>query len=809
MNDLVSLSELFDYKIFRIPDYQRGYAWGESQLNDFWDDIENLTDNRNHYTGMLSLRELSLDEISSWIEEKWIVKDKGYKAYHVVDGQQRLTTFTILVSCIIKFASKNGIQYLNGDSLETLKSRYIIETKKPENIQKAYKFGYETDNPSFKYLRFIILEEDSGEGVDETFYTINLFKAKEFFDSKIANLFAKRGLPGLENLFRKLVNNLQFNIHLISSDTDVFVAFETMNNRGKKLSNLEILKNRLIYLTTIYADKDLDSDGKVILRNKINEAWKEIYKQLGRNKNHPLDDDEYLKNHWSMYFKYSRNKGDDYVKFLLNQYFSPKAVFGLSRPLLNDFDVDENGEVVNEFVDPLTTDDLLAPSEINNYIDSIKSLSNYWFYSFYPDNCPFMSEDEKEYVRKLNRVGIGYFRTLVVASFCNKKVQTEQRLRLFSLIERTIFIFFRMANWMSTYQSTVAYNFARDLYKGERDIEEVIKSYEESLAANMRSAIDTFIAKITSYFDNKDGFYTWSGLHYFLFEYELEKYKNTNVKKLDSWEDFTKGKKDRISIEHIYPQTPKNLYWRNAFRGYSEEEKRRLTGSLGNMLALSQSVNSSLQNDSFDDKKNGTKDRTRGYHNGSHSEVEVAQYSSWGPQNILERGMLLLNFLERRWGVILTEDEKYKILGLEFLKEERDVGPELATPDILIRNSDFTEKEKDLLLEKIEGKSDFIVELYDTLFYKLKDYLPDLKETVVKPYIGLKTPDTNLIVLVHLHQDNIRLFILNEPLNDSLKIGQFNSDEYNWSHKYKLTLTSCDQIEQIAAAIMDSYNQMK
>lgn len=35
-NELKSLNEIFQYKLFRIPDYQRGYAWKESQLVDFW-----------------------------------------------------------------------------------------------------------------------------------------------------------------------------------------------------------------------------------------------------------------------------------------------------------------------------------------------------------------------------------------------------------------------------------------------------------------------------------------------------------------------------------------------------------------------------------------------------------------------------------------------------------------------------------------------------------------------------------------------------------------------------------------------------
>ncbi len=42
MNELKSLSQIFQERIFRIPDYQRGYAWQAAQLRDFWEDIVNL-----------------------------------------------------------------------------------------------------------------------------------------------------------------------------------------------------------------------------------------------------------------------------------------------------------------------------------------------------------------------------------------------------------------------------------------------------------------------------------------------------------------------------------------------------------------------------------------------------------------------------------------------------------------------------------------------------------------------------------------------------------------------------------------------
>ena len=43
MEEPKSLDSLFKEKIFRIPDYQRGYAWQREQLKDFWEDLINLS----------------------------------------------------------------------------------------------------------------------------------------------------------------------------------------------------------------------------------------------------------------------------------------------------------------------------------------------------------------------------------------------------------------------------------------------------------------------------------------------------------------------------------------------------------------------------------------------------------------------------------------------------------------------------------------------------------------------------------------------------------------------------------------------
>ena len=101
---LLSLSEIFNNKIFRIPDFQRGYSWEERQLDDFWEDIQNLNPNKVHYIGLLTVEPVKNSEIiniEKWNDDLWLLK-KGMSAYYVIDGQQRLTTLIILLHEILR-----------------------------------------------------------------------------------------------------------------------------------------------------------------------------------------------------------------------------------------------------------------------------------------------------------------------------------------------------------------------------------------------------------------------------------------------------------------------------------------------------------------------------------------------------------------------------------------------------------------------------------------------------------------------------------------------------------------------------------
>ena len=694
MEKPIPLERLFNKKIFRIPDYQRGYAWREDQLKAFWEDLVNLKGDRLHYTGVLTLKESPSVEKDS--NEFWLVEDHSYSVYNVVDGQQRLTTFVIFIQALTEFfhsfpdhkgKSAKDIFVTDSLTLSNIEECYLFKSN-PKGEFRTYKFGYTKDNPSQRYLRHRVLSEPGGNSVQETFYTLNLGNAKTYFSQQIAELHRLRGLDGLADLFKRLTKRLLFNEYVIENEFDVFVAFETMNNRGKKLSDLELLKNRLIYLTTLYGGDQLDEGGRTELRNDINSAWKEIYYQLGRNKSKPLNDDDFLRAHWISYFKYSRDTGRDYARFLLTEHFTPQAIHDLVErdarleaivEQRSESEQDDDDETVAAALEKPTAaqDSKLAPEAIRDFVTSLGKSAEHWFNTFYPHLATDMSNAEWSAIDRLNRIGMGYFRPLVMVVL--KTVGNEsERLLIFAKIERFIFIAFRIGTSRSNYRSSEFYNFARALDRSEATLDDILKhlsaALEYAFDQDNKLRINEFYSILIKKFEEGSGYYGWAGLRYFLYEYEQHLLSVSRQQKVE-WSDLLKPGKDRISIEHIYPQTP-TPEWEAAFKDISEKDKVRLAGSIGNLLLLSMSINASLQNGKFADKKvprfDGARNKIRnGYSDGSHSEIEVAMNENWGPEQIRDRGIHLVKFMESRWDFSLRDEEREKLLFIDATKPEQ------------------------------------------------------------------------------------------------------------------------------------------
>lgn len=690
MDEPKSLDSLFKEKLFRIPDYQRGYAWRHEQLKDFWEDLVNLAEGRSHYTGVLTLKEIPNRDVKPNDKEFWLVEDYSYKLYHIVDGQQRLTTFVIFLQAFVDLfrglpenngKADQGIYITDTLNVSAVHEKYLFRIKPTGDHFRTYKFGYTVDNPSYEYLRYKILNEDGKGLLQETFYTLNLTNAKDYFANQLRDLFEKEGQEALQDLYARLTKRFLFNEYIIKDEFDVFVAFETMNNRGKKLSDLELLKNRLIYLTTLYGDKELDMAERASLRTRVNETWKEVYYQLGRNKTRPLNDDDFLRAHWTMYFKYSRQTGQDYIHFLLDEQFTPQKIHKkVEHEVMLEQAEEQRAELDVEIVDDENGEEpekknaeqvaQLRPKEIKDYVLSLKQCAVHWFNTFYPTLADGLTPKEREWLDRINRVGMGYFRPLIMTVL--KQDQTPMsRIRLFKKIERFIFVAFRLSSSRANYRSSEFYNAARALDRGEITFEEIEKKLDDDLGYTLNEdatfRIDEFYNLLFKKFKSGSGYYGWSGLRYFLYEYELS-LLDASVQKKVSWEDFLKTEKDKISIEHIYPQT-ETSEWAKLFKGINKKGRSAYSASIGNLLLLSGAINSALQNDSFQAKKTakiatGGQKLRHGYYDGSHSEIEVAQYDEWGPIQIRGRGTQLLKFMESRWGISFREEDRERLLFL-------------------------------------------------------------------------------------------------------------------------------------------------
>lgn len=218
----------------------------------------------------------------------------------------------------------------------------------------------------------------------------------------------------------------------MSSEIDVHVSFETMNNRGKTLSHLELLKNRLIYLSTKLPN---DFHEKEKLRKSINECWKTIYHQLGRNKDNPLDDDTFLFHHFMLFFakELEESKLESFEqRFYLRRY---RIVYHKEYLLENIFTI--------KSIKKDNNNGLLDIQYLYSYASSLKSSVEIWYEIFNPNNS-YRSNEIKLWLKKINRIssldryGDKTYLTLTM-SILSKKLNDDKVVSFFMALESLLF----------------------------------------------------------------------------------------------------------------------------------------------------------------------------------------------------------------------------------------------------------------------------------------------------------------------------------------------------------------------------------
>lgn len=237
-----------------VPDYQRAYAWGESQRTQFVKDLseyQQSSSNIPYYFGHF-LFEHSGNDIDG--------KDK----FAVIDGQQRLTTIVIFLCVIFKYLKNNDA---------TLKDNPEFYYLYNSMIKLGNKYRFATVKYDNEYFQSRVIDDKSVE-IDkfDTLSKENIDKAYSYFEAYIKKQNVEKA--------RKLLNvvtQASCTTHVVSTPTEGAQMFIFQNDRGKKPTDLEVIKAQFMYRVHLANISQGDKD-KCLL--SITQDFEKIYKLI-------------------------------------------------------------------------------------------------------------------------------------------------------------------------------------------------------------------------------------------------------------------------------------------------------------------------------------------------------------------------------------------------------------------------------------------------------------------------------------------------------------------------------------------------
>ncbi|WQW14564.1 DUF262 domain-containing HNH endonuclease family protein [Helicobacter pylori] len=596
--ELLTLDSVIEKGVFEIPSYQRGYAWQERQLKDFWNDLEHVSKlgNKFHYMHSLTLRGLE--------------NELEYSAFEIIDGQQRLATSLILLSLLAKTTKHKDPKY---DSM---------------NLEPVLSYKYYGLSEAFGA---IMGEEKDLERFQTSFYAKNLIDTCVVFKEKISDT----PMETLENMFDALTKKMLFSVvELNDNRIDPFSSFETINNRGKDLSTLELFKNRLHFV----AHKICDEEDLENLQQEINDTYTRIYHDLRFFK------DDHLESFLKHFVEYYYGEKRDFKKRLLEMEFNAHRKY-------DDANLDDEYEKIDELLFYLSYS------------------SKVWYFLHTLDDEELRIEITPktlillEKMRRLNALSDNAFLPLLlslltiqlaVRSGSERHYTTQELEGLLEYLERFGFLIYGVAGKNTAKNEWIELAFmAFQAYKeGEGNIAiEDLPTLEKSFFNRQgNSGLELLEENIHSKKKPRK-WYEWDkALNYLLYEYELYHNPETTLNFDGSIE----------SIEHILPQKPD--------QGYSAKEKSwaknpHIAHALGNLLLIPKNANSSLSNKPFEEKR-------KEYLKGSYSEKEVAKNASFGVVQIKERSEKLLDFLIAHYRIAeLVGESEIKAFKNALLKD--------------------------------------------------------------------------------------------------------------------------------------------
>ncbi|MBC6497048.1 MAG: DUF262 domain-containing protein [Alphaproteobacteria bacterium GM7ARS4] len=573
-------SELFEKGRFTIPWHQRRYDWSEDDVTALLEDIEEAVSSKKAHYFLGTIMLLGKRDDTFW---------------DVNDGQQRMTTFSLLCSCL----SRRFLESEHTDTLsEYMASRIVFDIGcrsdyDPQNIPKLPPRLTPPAHDKRVY-HAIICHRDIGkngkmkrawEVINDFINRLDMEQAKEFLDF--------------------LVGKVEVAVLYVPDSMDASAVFETINCRGKVLGDFDLIRN------FFYAHLNEDTETR---RQRIHDALENMYVTLG------VKITDYAKCFFrckygflpdKRFYRAFRRAVDDegkkqdsrpfreYVVHLAEETTSPHHIrlfHAISKPKENDKDVE----------------DFLADSKAKNAERNVfvflKECENYTIVR--PLLFALMSH---YYIRNMDGNKAQPQKTA--------KCVHEHIKKLNAFVMRTAFV-------SNKFEPSI---FEKAFFRTARDVMalESIESYDMMdflRACDRYDIIDdsTFVEKL----GHKESSFSGTKARAFLYAV------NANIQN-----DWSVIDRDKCTLEHILPQSP--AYW----EGWQFDNPRAWYNRLGNFTLLGDKDNSPKKkdNENFDVKKEIYKDSALKLSR------NLCSYKEWTEENVEKRQRDMAKKASRIW----------------------------------------------------------------------------------------------------------------------------------------------------------------
>ena len=293
---------------YEIPKFQRDYTWEAEHWDDLWQDIRALLANEDneHYMGYL------------------VLQTSNNKEFQIIDGQQRLTTMSLLILSTLKCLKElvdSGIEAENNLKRKNSLLNSYIEYVDPVTLISNNKLKLNRNSDDYYKQHLVLLKELPLRNTNAS--EKHMRECFNWYYDRIKKEFNTG--ESLAAFIDNFVDKLFFTVIEVTDQLNAFKVFETLNARGVQLSSADLLKNYLFFVVD-------ETKPHISEIEELENIWSKIVGKLGEQKF-----EDYLRYYWNSIHKSVGKK--NLFKTIKGNIKSKDQVFELIRNLNDTADL--------------------------------------------------------------------------------------------------------------------------------------------------------------------------------------------------------------------------------------------------------------------------------------------------------------------------------------------------------------------------------------------------------------------------------------------------------------------------------------